>query len=550
MKKIDSLMPLDRIIKYIRSERKDLLLLMYLALGYGILSIATPIAVQALVSNITMGGSIQPLVVISAIMFILLVLSGLLFVLEDYVVEFIQRRLFVSTAFTVCKNVQGMNANVHDIANPVELTNRFLGISTLQKSAASLLTVGLIAMIQCVIGSLVLIFYSVYFFIIAVMVFICFWVIVGVLGRHATKTAIEESSAKYSTVAFLETIAGNLYLFKFFKGIHRAESLVQSITSKYLEKRELHFKYLLRQNFTGAMAYALIGVIMLALGGMLVIKGQISLGQFVAAELIFFGILASFIRLLSKLEDYYDILAAVDKIGVLEDLPQEPNKIDEVKIENLNSLNVSKVNFGYSPELLIVQNVNFFLKKGESIAITGSSGSGKSTLVNLIASLRTPNNGVIEYDGIDLRQINQHSLRNLIGIAAKVEVLEGSILENIRLHDDSISIHQINEALSDMGLLDDIVSLKKGLSTRLNYFGAPLSNVQLELLMLVRAIVTKPDLLIIDGLIDSLNDIQLKTVIDCLQKRQKDWMLMITTRSTDTAKFFNQQLLLSDQKVD
>ena len=170
--------------------------------------------------------------------------------------------------------------------------------------------------------------------------------------------------------------------------------------------------------------------------------------------------------------------------------------------------------------------------------------------MNLIASLRTPNNGVIEYDGIDLRQINQHSLRNLIGIAAKVEVLEGSILENIRLHDDSISIHQINEALSDMGLLDDIVSLKKGLSTRLNYFGAPLSNVQLELLMLVRAIVTKPDLLIIDGLIDSLNYIQLKTVIDCLQKRQKDWMLMITTRSTDTARLFNQQLLLSDQKVD
>lgn len=77
--------PLVRLIKLIHSERDDILLLLYLTLGYGLLSIATPVAVQALVNNVTMGGVIEPLVVISIILFALLVLSGFLYVLEAYV---------------------------------------------------------------------------------------------------------------------------------------------------------------------------------------------------------------------------------------------------------------------------------------------------------------------------------------------------------------------------------------------------------------------------------------------------------------------------------
>ena len=125
MKNHSKFSPLERLIKLIRSESNDILLLLYLTLGYGLLSIATPVAVQVLVNNVTMGGVIQPLIVISIILFFLLVLSGLLYVLEDYVVEYIQRRLFVNTAIQVAKNTQGATADVYDKINPVELVNRF-----------------------------------------------------------------------------------------------------------------------------------------------------------------------------------------------------------------------------------------------------------------------------------------------------------------------------------------------------------------------------------------------------------------------------------------
>lgn len=539
-------LPLDRLLKLIHSEKNDLFILFYLTLGYSLLGIATPLAVQALVNNITMGGIMQPLVVISVILFCLLVLSGFLYVLELYLVEFIQRRLFVNTAMNAAHKTQGTVISVYDRTNPVELVNRFFDVVTIQKSTASLLTAGLISLIQVVIGSIILIFYSFYFSIIVLMVTLFFWFTISVLGKNATKTAIEESKAKYATAAWIETIAANFYLFKFYNGSERAKYYTNHLSHQYLNKRASHFSYLIRQNFTAVMFYAFIGTAMLVIGGGLVVNSQINLGQFVASELIFFGVLAAFVRLVSKLGDYYDILAAMDKLGVLDDLPQEEINTKQTSLSGLERLNVNNLSFAYSQRVHPIQNVNFSISKGQSIAITGLSGTGKSTIVELITGLRRPDNGQIEYNNVDLRQINRLTLRNKIGIASGVEVFEGSILDNIRLDNASITIHEVNQVLDELGLLDDIAQLEYGLDTNLTGFGSPLSSTQLQILVLVRAIVVNPELLIIDGIIDNLNHAQTQVVIDYLIKQKANWMLLIATRSEKIANQFDQQVLLKD----
>lgn len=546
MNELNNRPPVERLLTLIRSEKNDLFVLFYLTLGYSILGVATPLAVQALVNNITMGGVMQPLVVISIILFCLLVLSGLLYVLELYLVEFIQRRLFVDTAMHVAHKTQGALISIYDKTNPVELVNRFFDIITVQKTTASLLTTGLIAMIQVVIGSIFLIFYSFYFSIIVLMVLLFFWFTISVLGNNATKTAIDESKAKYATAAWLETIAGNFYLFKFYNGLQRAESHTNALAHKYLNKRASHFTYLLRQNFTAVMFYAFIGTAMLAIGGMLVVNSQINLGQFVAAELIFFGLLAAYVRLVNKLSDYYDILAAVDKLGVLDDLPQEEIKNTQTVLDSLNAITVNNLSFAYTSRVHPIQDINFSISKGHSIAIMGLSGTGKSTIVDLITGLRIPDNGQIEFNGVDLRQINRLALRNKIGIATEIEVFEGTIIDNIRLDNTTISLHEINDVLEELGLIDDIAQLEHGLDTQLTGFGAPLSTTQLQRLMLVRAIVINPDMLIIDGIIDNLNLEQIQLVINYILKRQQDWMLLLTTRSEHIANQFDQQIFLRD----
>lgn len=538
--------PIERLLKLIHNEKKDLVVLVYLSFGYSLITVATPIAIQILVNNVTMGGVMQPLIVTSIILFGLLILSGLIFVLEAYVVELIERRLFVNTAMRVAKKTQGAVIDIYDKNNPVELVNRFFDITTIQKSAASLLTVGLIASIQIIIGSIVIIFYSLYFAIIIAALFVFFWIILRVFGKNATQTAIDESQAKYATADWLETIPGNFYLFKFYNGLQLAETRTNKLANDYLSKRSKHFGHLFKQLFGAVIFYAFIATAMLLVGGMLVVNSQINLGQFVATELIFFGILAAFIRIVALLSDYYDIMAAVHKIGVLDDLPQEEIKKDQASLYILDKLAVENVSFPYNDHVTAIQNVSFKLSKGSSLAIMGTSGTGKSTIIDLITALRNPNKGQIEYNGIDLRQINHQSLRNTIGIAKNIEVFEGSILNNIRLGDRDITISHINEVLDNLSLADGFSQLEYGLDTVLSSFGAPLSTTQLQRLMLARAIVTNPELLIIDGLIDNFNQAQTEIVIDYLKTIKQNCMLILTTRSEHIAGQFDQQLMLAD----
>jgi len=536
--------PIKRLLEIIQLERSDLYILLMLIVGYGLLGIATPVAVQALVNIVTMGGVLQPLYVVSTILFFLLLLSGVLYIFECYVVELIQRRLFVRTTMSVANNTQGIDTVVYDSANPVELVNRFFDISNVQKAAATMLTVGLTAFLQGLIGSLILIFYSINFAIVVLLMLAVLAFIIFVLGKNAEATAIEESKVKYATAAWLESIARNFYLFKFYNGLQRSKTITHDYITNYLDKRSQHFRVLLLQNIGSIVLYAAAGTAMLALGGALVIQGQINLGQFVAAELIIFGVLSAYVRFIGKLEYFYDMLAALDKIGVLDDLPQEQVGLHKLDVPQLDSVAAFELGFNYSTRIQPIKNLSFELKRGESLAILGASGSGKSTLIGLITALRSPSAGHVEFNGNDLRQLDQTQVRAHIGLAAKIEFIEHSILENIRLNRSDISLSKINAVLHELGLLADFQNLEAGIDTVLTAFGAPLSTTQQQRLMLARAIVAQPDLLIIDGLLDNLSHSELEMVLHLLANYQTQGMLIVTTRFEEIAAKFNQVLML------
>lgn len=542
--------PVKRLLEIVQLERQDISLLIILTFGYGLLGIATPVAVQTLVNIVTMGGVLQPLYVVALILFFLLVLSGVLYLFEAYVVELIQRRLFVRTTLQVGKQAQGVQLQLYDSANPVELMNRFFDVSTLQKSAATLLTVGLTALLQGLVGSVILMFYSLYFMVIVFMVIVMFALIVFVLGKHAIPTAIAESKAKYETVAWLETIARNAYLFKFFNARHRVSKKTDAHAHAYLETRFSHFKVLLLQNIGGVALYAFVGTAMLVLGGALVIQGQINLGQFVAAELIIFGVLAAFVRFISKLESYYDMLAALDKIGVLQDLPQESIGTHIPSHGYYLQMVVQALDFAYSPRIAPIQALSFSVGKGQSLAVLGASGAGKTTLIGLLTGLRSPNRGHVSVDGIDLRQLNLEHYRNRVGLVTKAEFIEGTILDNLRLERADISLDKIHQVLAALGLEDDIAKLEHGLDTPLTAFGAPLSTTQAQRMMLARAIIGEPDIMMIDGLLDTLNRQELAAVLALLKQNASAWMLIVTTRLPEIAQQFQSVITLGPAAED
>lgn len=538
-----SISPQQRVLKLVSVEKQDILLLLYLTMAYGVLGIATPVAVQAMVNIVTMGGVLQPLYIVGIILFCLLALSGVIYAIETFLVEMIQRRVFVHHSLQIAQNTQQIHISVYDQHNPVELVNRYFDIQTVQKSVATLLTVGLTALLQGLIGSIVLLFYSLYFGILVIIMLIVLWIIVLGLGKQAEETAIKESKAKYEMAAWLETIARNRWLSKFYRAEQRTAASTQALTQAYLVVRAKHFKVLLMQLIGAVGLYALIGTGMLILGGTLVIKGQINLGQFVAAELIIFGVLSAFVRLVTKLEYFYDLLAAVDKLGVLETMPQEHSGKHQPD-EGYHCLKVQALSFAYGNHPPLFRELDFTLRRGESLAVIGSLGSGKSTFLELITGLRQPMQGHISYNDVDLRQLDLAHLRDHIGIANKVEWQQGSILDNLTLQRPEIELDTVIELLKVLGLWEEISKLPNGIETELTDFGAPMTYTQLQRLMLARAMLGQPHVVVIDGLLDNLSQDELDQVLTLLKRQKNDWMLIVTTRYGHIARQCGQVITL------
>lgn len=528
---------LKPVIELLKLEKQDISIIFLLTIGSGLLALATPLAVQTLVNVVTMGGAIQPLVVLSIMLFILLSLSGGLYILEYYVVELILRRVFVRGALQAAQAAQAMDISVADAQNPIELMNRFFDVTTVQKTSYQLLTKGLAAALQALLGSLVLMFYSFYFAAIAIFLLLMAWFVVVVVGRVAVQSAIHESYAKYNMAAWLENIAHHLNMFKFGTGKDLAVQRADSLASDYLSRRRAHFSTLLRQNIIAVTVSATAGSLMLGLGGWLVMSGHINLGQFVAAELIIFGVLGAFLSFVSKLEYFYDMVAALDKLGMIHDLPKECHAGHPMQLESAPELTCRDVTLELPTHTQAIRAIHFTAEKNTSIALKFQSGIHRGFLADVIVGLRNPKTGVIQINGMDLRQLNLENYRQKLAFISRLEILEGSILDNLT-YATPATLPEVQALLQNLDFARAIEKLPDGLDTQLAARGAPLSRTEQRLLMIARAILAKPSLIVIDAILDELDQDSLVAASKILQPDGQPWTLVVLTQSSAVAERF------------
>jgi ABC-type bacteriocin/lantibiotic exporter with double-glycine peptidase domain len=349
------------------------------------------------------------------------------------------------------------------------------------------------------------------------------------LGRGAVRTAIRESKAKYKIAAWLEELARHPTAFKLHGGSRFALERADQLAVDWLDMRRAHFYVVIRQVLSALGLQAIAATALLGLGGWLVILGELTLGQLVAAELIVMVIVNYFAKLGKHLESFYDLLAAVDKLGQLFDLDVEAHdKLFHLRDGEPAALSVRGVSYSYGSTPTI-SDCDLELTPGESVALTGPAGSGKSTLFDLICGLRPAASGHLELDGIDLREMRPDSLREHLAIARGIEIFHGKIDENVHLNRPNVRVSDVRDALEAVGLLDEILRLPEGLNTVIQTNGAPLTHSQTVRLMLARAIADRPRLLLIDGTLDGLSDEALRPLLDKLTMAHTGWTLLVAT---------------------
>ncbi len=579
--------PQARLRSWLRPEGPDLLMIVIYALVAGALSLATPLAVEALVNTVAFGRLLTPIVVLALILFAFLVFSAAMKVLQTMVVEVMQQRLFVRVAADLSARLPNLRSEAMGSLEGREMVNRFLDVAIAQKAIASLLLDGVSLVLSTLIGMAVLAFYHPWLLGFDLILLVALAFTIRILGRGAIHTALAESRTKYRVTAWLEDLAGCRTAFRYPGGADYAMARTDRLVHEYINDRRDHFAILLRQITCSLAIQAIASTALLGLGGWLVISNQLSLGQLVAAELIVAVVVGAFTKLGKHLESFYDLMGAVDKIGHLVDLPMEQaSGVLSLPAEGALPLRLYRVATGHAESHADPHSdhaptdhardrhtdrhhadrhpsdrhadrhppdetaegpahaaerghggpVTLHFEAGSRWGVLDTEGVGQSPLGDLAFGLRAPDSGYLSINRYGLRDIRLESLRRRVALARDNELFVGSIAENIHVGRTDIPSEALHDALEEVGLIEDVLTAPHGLETVLAAGGAPLRGHQRTKLLLARAIAGRPGVLIIDGLLDLLPDFEALDILERLADPAHAWTLIVITARPSIAE--------------
>ncbi len=543
--------PFERILALARLERRDHWSLVGYAVVTGLLYLAVPLAADALVSNIAFGGQqqvyLQALVVLSLVLLVFLSLHALVRALAFTLIERLQRRIFVRFTADLAMRLPRVRQEEFDRHHGPELTNRFFDIMTLQKAAAQLLLDGLDVALTFIVGSTLLAFYSWSLFWLDAGLLLMVLLIIWGLGRRGVTTSIEESRAKYATAGWLQQVAMFSAVFKAPGGAELASSRTDELTRWYLRSRQEHFRILYRQVLGLLGLEVIAGAVLLAWGGVLVLNGQLSVGQLVASQLVLAATLRAVAKFWKQLETAYDCLTAIDKVGHLVDLPVESGGGESPQPGSPRGAGavVRDVHFEYESHRPVLRGVNLQLEPGARVAMVAPSSAGSSTLIEILFGIREPLEGHVDIDGLDLRHWNRAQLRRAVArVHGDDELFDGSLAENIRLGNDSVGLAEVREALEAVDLLRKVQRMPGGLHERISLLGNSLSGTERRQVLLARAIVSQPRLLMLDTTLDGFEPEEIDCILEYLCAPERPWTLLVVTRDPDVIRRFERRITL------
>ena len=542
----------QRLARLLEGERRDIVVVVFYAALAGAFALTLPISVGAIVGLVQGGLRLQPVMILIAYVVVGTLVSGGLQVLQIGVVERIQQRVFTRMALEFSYRLPRIRYRLAMNTDLPEAMNRMFEAVTIQKSLSKVLVDSTQAALTVLAGLVVLTVYHPYFALFGVALLAILIGVVRVSGKRGLETSLNESKYKYRAVHWLEEQARAYHAFKFSAQSGLGMRRMDDILVRYLASRQAHFRVLERQAITVVVLRALTVGCFLILGTKLVLSRQITLGQFVAAELVIVTVLLAVEKLMLAVSNVYDLLTSAEKAGHIADFAVDANGSVILPARKLGvRIDLRSVTYRYAQSGSNALNgLSFSIRSGERLGINGFEGSGSSTLLRLLGGLLSDADGVMLIDGTPLAALDIPALRELTGqFLATSELFDGTVEENITVGRSYIDRDMVQRAIDDAGLTRDIEALPQGIITQLGADAQRLPNRVALKLLFARAVAGNPRLLIIDDHFQNLSADDRAQLIDVMVDRRRTWTVAIASRDSAVLNAMDRVLTLANGEV-
>ncbi len=377
--------------------------------------------------------------------------------------------------------------------------------------------------------------------------------IIGGITRRLKKKAVQSQQSLGRIVNILDETLGGMRVIKAFNAERFMKNKFDVETDYYSDVNV----NMARKNELASPISQFLGVTVVAgilvYGGGLVLSGNSDLGasDFITYIIIFTQVLNPAKEISRAVSNIQRGIASAERIFQVIDTPTQitspanPKKLDEFK----ESIEFNNVSFAYG-NTKVLNQIDFSLSRGKTVALVGPSGGGKSTLADLVPRYHDPTSGAILLDGIDLRDFELQDLRNLMGIVTQESILfNDTVFNNIAFGMDGVSESAVIEAARIANAHDFILKLEKGYQTSIGERGSKLSGGQKQRISIARAVLKNPPILILDEATSALDSESELLVQEALTKLMENRTTLVIAHRLSTIQHADEILVIDRGEI-
>ncbi len=543
----------ERFIHLLIPQKKLLAHIFVASLIYTLLGILAAFYFQELMDSVLPDGLRQTLFTLSVGVIILNVFRVLLSAFRSHLLLYLSQKLDIALLLGYYRHVLALPMNFFGTRKVGEIISRFTDASKVRDAISGATLTIMIDTLMAVAGAIILYMQNATMFGIAFVIVVLYGIIVITFNKQYKKLNQKQMEDNAQLTSYLVESLNGIQTVKAYNAERKANLETEH---KFVKLLKSIFNLSLVGNIQSSLKVAIEligGIVILWVGGVNVIEGNLTMGQLITFNSLLVYFLDPVKNLINLQPQMQTAVVAAERLGEILDLDAEKSENEQKKMkpESLGGdIEFKDVDFRYGTRRLVLENINVHIKQGEKVAFVGESGSGKTTLSKLLLHLYQPEKGAILINHNNIEDIQIESLRDKIAyIPQETFLFSGSILENLTLGMDDVTMDDVIEAAKKAQAHDFINELPLRYETRLEENGSNLSGGQRQRLAIARAMLKKPDILILDEATSNLDAITERALDTTIREFCQDMTTIFIAHRLSTIKNCDKIYVMEKGKI-